>query len=137
MRGLWVGLALLGVATACGGGSSGPKAPSTFTVTGSLGVEPLFTLHAVQGGHCVSGDRFSDVAEGDQIKVVDGSGNTLAIGSLDAGTLDSTLITGHCTYDFAIPSVPPGKAFYQLVVGQHHSDEYTPAQIRQPINLTL
>ncbi len=64
----------------------------------------------------IDGD-FSDIGEGTQIVIEDQSGETIALGALEAGTLvDGGGDTLLCSYPFTLTKVPE-TAFYSILVG--------------------
>lgn len=142
-------LVLLLSLAACGGSSAPPKAaaPSSFTAAGFLKVaaNPDFEQRLDQsqtiGTPCTSGAGLSDIARGTQVVIEDQSGKTVALGSLDSGTLSGVPSqsedTLKCSFAFTLSHVPAGHPFYRVGIGHRGTTQYTAAQMHQPLALTL
>lgn len=132
----------------CGGASSpseattasaSPAEPTTITAYGSV------TLRASSRGDiaylaagCRGTGGYSDLAQGAQVVVQDGSGTTLAIGQLDAGIGESYVAPyGACQFGFTVPGAPAGKGFYRIEISHRGAVNYTEAQLDTSLALTI
>ena len=144
--------ALLGCAlTSCssddgGGGSKQPEGspePTGLTVSGSMLVpldptEIIKVKNAVVGSTpCTAADGYTDVSEGAQVTVKDGSGDTVGIGSLNPGVLSAKkgdlLITANCEFSFAVQDVPEGGRFYSVEVAHSGEVIVSEAELDDPV----
>ncbi|WP_130176589.1 hypothetical protein [Cryobacterium sp. SO1] len=66
---------------------------------------------------CVSSSSFSDVAEGAQITATDSSGEIVAIGNLDEGSVEAVAGVFYCEFAFTIDDMVLSEKFYGLSVG--------------------
>lgn len=127
--GLVVGLILAalvlvggGVALALALTHAGPIAgPSTFTANGTLTMKT----------GCESIGGYGDITTGTQV-VLTGDGKTLSV-----GTLASTHSSTQCAYTFTLEKVPAGLKFYGVTISHRGTVQFTEADLRAGINLTL
>ena len=143
------------VAVVLGGCSSGQESeqphesasptPETLTIAGQLAVEAdvsanLQAGYNDQGGTCLTPGGYDDMHDGAQVKVLNGAGDVLKAGTLDAYGLDvpngSTSMTdAFCRFDFEVTGVPAGEAVYQVEIGSR--DPYAIPDNDDPENLKI
>lgn len=142
---LVAGLAGVGVAGAAwwllrdGGQVPAAAEGGRFDVAGDLVLPEGGYAWGATESSCTGGRGFDDIAPGTQVAVLDGSGKTLALGSLSTSTptkgADGRL--AGCTFSFGVRDVPAGEQFYQVQVGRRGSLRYDATQIRSRLRLTL
>jgi hypothetical protein len=117
----------VGWASATGhlGGADTLTASGTFRVTDGLS--------RTEGAVCFVSGVFPDIATGTAVIITDASATTVAIGALSAGTGDSNV----CVFRFAVPNVPAGKGFYGVEVASRGRVQFTEAEMRSGVRLTL
>lgn len=136
MNRLGIAAVLLLPLVAC---SLGPK---TFTASGTLTLAQTAFVSDISAP-CEGKDGYADIRQGTQVKISDGSGKVIAIGTLGAGKGSSILgdtysrktIT-HCTFAFEVEDVPAGEAIYGVEVSRRGVINFT-AENADKIALTL
>jgi hypothetical protein len=112
--------------------NSGPA--SVRSLTGTLEVDyPTATYWSGAGGACTVPLAYGAETDGDQVVVASGSGNTLATGTLESGTVvdeSASVPSGPgCSFSFTVTSVP-NSAFYDVTIDGHHSPQYSLNQLQ-------
>jgi hypothetical protein len=104
-------------------------------------VHALLKKHVAVQDPCEAADGFDDIHAGTQVVIADETGATVALGDLNGGNLQGTegdpVFTLDCGFDFIVPDIPVGHPFYKVSIGRRGTQEYTAAQLREPIELTL
>lgn len=125
---------------ACSSGSSSPSgspSASGFVVTGTV-TAPVdqSTNGTNKGDNCIS---TLPLKQGTPVKIESESGQTLATGSLGAGTLDNEIskLTVLCQFSFTVNNVPSGQSKYQVKVGDQKPSTYTAEQLQQMPTIAL
>jgi hypothetical protein len=121
-----LGLVLTVALSGCSATTTSANGPSTFKTTGSIsvpsGADPRYVGTPCSGFRGVDDQpiagNYSDIKTGAQVVVKDGSGKTIALSTLDAGTLaqasgSATLV---CRSSFALKGLPNAK-FYSIHIG--------------------
>lgn len=126
--GLIVALAVIGALVLAGGAGTGvwfvarhgvpAVVPSTFDVHGTLVIQDDCTSLG-----------YSDIGTGTQVTVTDESGTVLGIGDLGQ--------QGQCRWSFLVLNVPAGHRFYGVGIGRRGTIQYTEAQLRAGVSLSL
>lgn len=141
-------IALAGL-TACSGGSGSvtpaQSSPDTSGVVGDVRVDAstasVLAKHVAIGDPCTSGEGFEDLHQGTQVVIADESGRTIALGSLDAGTIagrpGQQVFTLDCSFAFEVPDVPTGHPFYRVSVGRRGSQQFSAEEIQRRLHLVL
>lgn len=110
--------------------------PNTFTVNGQMALlgEEGDSYSNVEGGTtCTALDGYDDISAGTQVVVSDASGDTVAVGQLDAGKATSEA----CAFAFKIDDVPAGSKFYKVEVGKRGGLQYTEKELRAGVAVSL
>jgi hypothetical protein len=92
-----------------------------------------FDVHS-SGNECVGKGPFSDLLGGAEVRISDGSGQTLAMSRLGMGIADTTttdLASGFCDFTFDA-SVPSGHGSYTIQVTQHGAQTFGEKQMATP-----
>jgi hypothetical protein len=150
-------LLLTGCGSGGGDGQSEPTPQMTSTtpvampVTGTISVPTTFSsvFSSDVGGPCAPDAGYEDVDQGTQVVVRDADGRTVALGSLDVGSLQppagleddpgsAPMKDLRCVYEFAV-TVEPGSDFYSIAVGgeQRGAVEFTAEELTAPVELSL
>jgi hypothetical protein len=146
MRRIFAVVALLPLA-ACGAKQAPPAAPSkpaVFQLTGSITLGPGDFIWNDNPLECAGKDGYGDMKVGAQAVVTDAAGATLALGSIveaepqitDPADDGSSIAEG-CKLRFRVLSVPAGQKFYGVEVSHRGRLQYTEAEARQELTLTL
>ena len=115
--------AMLLMATLAACGNSG------FTVKGTL---DLTSIDGIQGdgedagASCHGQSGYDDIDEGAQVVIKDGDSKRIAVGSLGAGTLMTSITdaeTPRCEFTFKVKDVPDKGSIYTIAIGNR--DDYT------------
>lgn len=99
-----------------------PAAPAPITVSGSALYDPRNpAVHFNEGDSCeeVPGAP-DDMLTGEQVKIADASGATLALGEFtgsEVTDMDPSGWVRECAFSFTVENVPDGHDFYQVVIG--------------------
>lgn len=122
-----IAAALLAVA-GCGGQSDDPAeaGADTFAVKGHVTL--IYGAEYVNGdnsGPCQGREGYSDLAEGANVTVADASGDKVALGQLQAGTVPR--VTMSCRFAFEVTGVPAGSAVYSIEVTHRGSVDFARA----------
>jgi hypothetical protein len=144
-----VAVVLLLVLAGCGGGSAakpgGDAKAKTIAVIGDITVKSS-TASVVKpgadiGSPCDADSGYEDIRAGTQVVIADDGGKTLALGTLDDGTLGGQpgdeILELRCSFPFEVLGVPTGHPFYRVSVGRRGGQQYTAADLAQPIHLEL
>jgi hypothetical protein len=86
------------------------------------------------GNECVGKGALADVTGGAEVRITDGSGQTLAVTRLGMGIADTSttdLAAGFCDFLFDA-SVPRGKGSYTIQVGRHNDQTFSEKQMATP-----
>lgn len=78
---------------------------------------------------------YEDVRQGANVTVTDASRKTIALGSLGAGHSDGFQL--FCIYRFVVTDVPAGLKFYGVEVSHRGSVQFTGAQLKKGVALSL
>jgi hypothetical protein len=105
---------------------------STFTLVGTFDLDDPEGVGAADD--CQGFDGYSAISAGANVVVSDPSGTTIAVGALSTG---SSVTPGDCHFTFTIPDVPAGKGFYGVAVTHRGVVQYSEAQARQGVSLSL
>jgi hypothetical protein len=112
---------VVGLGVAVGGylalGDHLPGKANTIAVSGTLEVTGCTSL------------GYRDIHAGTQVIVTDERGTTLALGALED--------VRPCEWRFRIAAVPAGKPFYGVSVGNRGTIQFTEAELRSGVQLTL
>lgn len=99
------------------------------------------TLNPGDPCHVTRNPGLADIAEGAQVVITSNTGQTLAVGHLDAGIAaiyelypDDGAI---CTFPFTVPDVPAGQGPYEVTIGQRGTINYTEAELAGVIEWTI
>jgi hypothetical protein len=125
--------------------------PKPFSATGTISVPmdigaslPLQDGKPAIGNPCIPKGGYSDVDEGAQVIVANGSGETVAVGELDGGGVQNgpagnAFYQSVCEYPFTVSGIPSGSKFYSVHIGNANRGEqtYTRSQLEDGIALTL
>lgn len=149
--GIGTGIAVTGSkrATAAPADSPSPS-PSTLYVTGSLTIPFGTTLDPtardtaadtstapVLRDPCVTEGGYTDISDGTAVTIGGATGQTLAIGSLDAGRVTTNASNNaECQFGFSVP-VPAGQSLYTVTISHRGTQTFTPDQVTQGIELSL
>lgn len=127
----------------CGAGGDEDREAATPSPA-ALAVRGVFETPGTKplSGGCLPLAGFRDIEEGTQVVVTSGSGETLGLGTLSAPTYSvrnpgSSVRLGKCSYDFSVPNVSSGQQFYRVEVGRRGVQQYSQADITQPLTLQL
>lgn len=126
--GLIVGAALVvalvaGGILALAGKAGGTSAAHTITVHGSVKVN----------GNCQS-PGYADIKEGTQVVLTDEHQTVLGTVTLD---IQHGTYAAPCSWVFTIANVPTGKSFYGVTISHRGTVQYTEAQLREGVNLSI
>jgi hypothetical protein len=84
---------------------------------------------------CLVGE---DIGKGAALTVLDGSADTVGVGTLSAGKMTIvTLASRQCVFDIEVPGVLAGKNFYSLRVGDHDTNQLAEADFKTVEGFTL
>lgn len=143
-----------------GSAESDSNQGSSIQVVGSITVPPIYPVDPdgslasgldepmQDGGECRASDGYSDIAEGGQVTVTNGTGDIIGIGRLEAGRQELPFEITYeeflrqeqpiCSFSFSF-EVQKGEDFYSLSVGNGNRGEitYTEEEIGSGIFLTL
>lgn len=115
-----------------------PASSGTFDVAGDMVLPDGGFGWGSHETSCTGSDGYNDIGPG-KVVVADVNGRTLAIGELSTSTVskgvDGRLIG--CSLSFLVREVPAGEKFYRVSVGRRGHLEFTQAQLRNRIRLTL
>jgi hypothetical protein len=129
------------VLAGCGSSHHAKQPPAKVEVRGSLTItDPSnfmledggSTMAAGAHGPCLGLSGYGDIVPGAQVTVTDDSGRTIAVGSLDAGSVTPD---GACRFTFTVPA-PSGAEFFGVEV-THRGIVQFPADEVGRADLTL
>lgn len=104
--------------------------PTSYRITGSMTLTSGYTGYSP----CAGKGGYADIRAGAQVVITDSAGATIAIGSLDAGSVDGR----GCVLPFSVPNVPAGKGFYGIEVSHRGGLKYEEAEFStRNLDLTL
>lgn len=99
---------------------SSPAEAETFLVTGSITLTSANINYA--SGECWGEEGYDDMSGGAQVVVRDNTGATVAVGQLDTGIKESSVV---CRFDFSVEDVPSGSPAYSLEVTHRGEFSFT------------
>jgi hypothetical protein len=105
--------------------------PTEFDVTGTVEVDAADYLYdSSEGDLCWTDGGYTDIEDGAQIEVQNGEGDTLALGTLGTGVMNST---GDCEFPFTISDIPEGESIYSFRAGNsvRGGMKYTRDQLKE------
>jgi hypothetical protein len=124
----------LNFTTGCTSDKKAAAAPLHVAGTVALiGQHVDFDTHR-SGNECVGKGAFSDVIDGAQVRISDGTGHTLAVTRLGIGIADTSttdIAGGFCDFTFNA-SVPSGKGSYTIQVTNHGASTFTEGEMTTP-----
>lgn len=111
--------------------SSASATPDEIMVTGSLTLKGSDNFTGASGGTCSGVGGFSDINDGVQIAVYDGSSEQIAFGPL----IQSESTGSSCVFQFIITQIPPGETIYNFKIGNRggpsfHQDDLESGDIQ-------
>jgi hypothetical protein len=103
-------------------------ASSTHTLGGTVTLSPPeYAWPASQSACAGPIGTYADVKQGAQVRVTDGSGHLVGLGTISAGTVDQTTLVdgafGSCVFHFRVTKVPE-RNVYKLAVNRHQAAIY-------------
>ena len=102
---------------------------SSHNILGTLEVDyPTATAVDGPGAPCNVPPDWGNESIGDQVVIRDGTGTTLATGSLNASSVDDGPGGPGCKFTFLVPSVP-NSSFYTISVDGHSGPQYSESQL--------
>jgi hypothetical protein len=121
------------------------SAPAVFTVTGALTLGLGDFMWDGDKQVCWGSGGYDDMKLGTQVVVSDAAGATIAIGAIsDASPVlgdrtgdDGDPLADGCELSFFVDGVPAGKGFYGVEVSHRGRLQYSEAEIRGDLKLTL
>lgn len=121
--------------------AAAPSKPAVFQVTGSISLGAGDFIWNASPPSCAGDGGYGDMKVGTQAVVSDAAGATLALGSIveakpEVATDGSPGAEG-CTLRFLILNVPAGQKFYGVEVSHRGRLQYTEAEARKDLSLTL
>jgi hypothetical protein len=133
------GIAGAVIATRHSGGNTtnGSAGTANHTIAGTANhtVDGNFTVwfptlfeQTSEGQPCYVPPAYGSEAGGDQVTITNGSGSTLALGTLGEGIAE-TGTQGGCKFSFSIPEVPDS-AFYGVSIDGHDGPQYSHAEMQ-------
>ncbi|MFF0864122.1 hypothetical protein ACFYUV_20355 [Nonomuraea sp. NPDC003560] len=129
--------------TGCGSILPVPKSsPSaTLDISGTIAVRGGVSQNGLDGEPCTTtGAGFKDIQEGVQVVVTDAASKTIALAALGPGKMrrpgGPDALDRHCVFPFAV-SAPAGHDFYGVEVSHRGRVQFTAAQVKTPLELTL
>lgn len=152
-----VGLAALSLG-GCAASTSSDKptstptpTPSTFSAIGTIQVPmnfsatlPLQNGKPTIGNPCVPQSGYNDISTGAQVVISNASGEKIALGSLESGTLANgpggeAFIQSVCQFAFTVDDVPDEGKIYSVHIGNDNRGEqsFTQNDLRVGVSLTL
>jgi hypothetical protein len=106
--------------------------PGPYRITGSVS---LARGYDGASSACYGKGGYADIRAGAQVVISDSAGATIAVGSLDAGTVTSGR---GCVLPFSVPGVPSGKGFYGIEVSHRGVLKYNESEfVTRNLELTL
>ncbi|HEY3873483.1 MAG TPA: hypothetical protein VGM10_34315 [Actinocrinis sp.] len=90
------------------------------------------------GDPCVATGGYTDISQGVAVTVGNQTGQTIGVGSLDAGTITGQAGgPGQCQFSFSVP-VPASESLYTVTISHRGTQTFTPAQVENgTVALTL
>lgn len=139
-----LGLAAIAViATGCGSVLATPKpsAPAMINISGTIAVRGGVSQNGLDGEACATtGAGYKDIQAGVQVVITDAASKTVALATLGPGTMrrpgGPDDFERHCVFSFAAPA-PAGHDFYGVEVSHRGRVQFTAAQVKAPLELTL
>jgi len=125
------------------------SSPSTFSVSGevtlygsiSTGVDAMTSGAPCMGitNPSMPSEDYEDVVEGAPITVTDGSGATVGVGQLGAGTMSTVNPPDArvCSFSYSVDGITAGRGFYRMTVGDHSTQTYPEAEFKSLPSLAL
>jgi hypothetical protein len=133
--------AAVGISVAATGGSSSITVHGTVQLNALQYGDSANPLNPKDGDACSGFGADSDIAPGLTITIEGASGQPLATGLLQAGTMRDVATTdgdamGLCVLPFTI-TVPGGQPQYAVAIAGHGAQEYSQAQLEKGVALSL
>lgn len=114
------------------------SSPAPIDVTGSLTLTSAAALKFDGSQECTASSGYDDIATGGQVVVSDDGGKTIGLGTLTAGTLTTIDdLNWSCVFSFSVPKIPAGGSFYKVAIGHRDGVQFTEANLRDSVALTL
>lgn len=122
--------------------SSGATTPTSTTATEELTFVARGTIQVQVGGlpagvgqglPCTTDGGYDDIRDGAQVLIINGAGETLAIGRLGPGEQ----VALRCEFSWVVNDVPRGEGFYGVQVAGRGGPQYSEQDMLLPIDLTL
>lgn len=121
------------------------QALGTITVPMDLGATlPLQDGKPTIGNPCIPKSGYSDIDEGTQVVVSNASGEKIALGSLDEGTLangpsGTAFLNSVCQFAFTVSDIPEEGKIFSVHIGNEARGEesFTATDLRAGISLSL
>jgi hypothetical protein len=107
-----------------------------FAVTGTLqlnGEGSITTSDLPMGFACAGTRGYGDIGPGSAVTITDESGTLLAKGSIENSRGDET----SCMLTFKVFDVPAGAKFYKLEISHRGEMNYTEAEVKQGVQVSL
>lgn len=116
-------------------GPSSPGAPATFTMTGFIRVHgtPYTDILLDGNGGCSGTGGYSDMNSGTAVTVANGTGQTVATGSLGAGRAQDN----DCVFPITVSGVPADLQQYSVTVSHRGTQVITATEAKDGLELTL
>lgn len=143
MKRAMIGLSVMVLAMA----GCGVKEPDTITIDGVVTVVGDLVVVGDDGACPVNTGGYSDIRNGAQVKVSDGGGTVVTVGSLGEGkptsplgydeTVEAGGYTNRCEFPFSIAGVPADLPVYGIEVSQRGAVMFNKDQVGSPVALQL
>ena len=103
--------------------------PATFDLHGSLQLRDAETIRSA----CVGQGGYADIREHTEVFVTDGAEKTIGIGQVEKAANKGL----YCEYEFLVRGIPAGLGFYGVEVSKRGRVQYSEAQMRAGVTLSL
>lgn len=125
---------MVGLLAGCGFIAAGAKShlkPNTFVLIGHATIALPKDDHRAAGTACEAPAAITDLGPLTVVKVLDPAGHTIAVGSLDAGTIDRDGPAATCDFAFQIRGVPGGVTSYGVTIGDRAPQSFQAIDLRR------
>jgi hypothetical protein len=114
-------VALLTVA-ACSDGAEAED-PDEFTARGTLTMPNTtgaidWEMYGETGETCWGGIDYVDIAEGAEVIIRNGKGDSVGLGTLEAGTLTKSARGRTCAWEFTVEDIPDEGELFTIEIGR-------------------